>query len=469
LLLYAEIIEGLHKNWDPHDAQVAIGQALLKDRYQYIFAKCGRNFGKTDLVSYLLWRWAMSNPGSENYYFAPFYKQAKEIIWSSRRVQSFGPKDWIESFNNTELRIRFKNGSFIKLDGSDNVDSYRGVKPKGLSVFDEYKDFRSEFYDAYDPNLAAHKAPLIVIGTPPEVEDHHFYHLEDEFKANPKKKYFEFDSYCNPHIDPEYLDGKKAEYYRLGEGDVFEREYMVKRVFGGHNSIFPMLSKDIVMPHDKLMRSIRKDKTKLMWLSAADPGTATCFAVLLVAVNPYTKTVYCLDEIYETDQKKTSTRLIGQRYWDKKMELMPKADWIQSYDEAAAWFSVEYAEAFDDGFVPTTKARNKKEDGISLIKDIMLRDKLVISDRCKKLFWEMRNYIRDDNGKIPKVNDHLIDCLRYCLGSIVYSLNEEKSDFELIKENENIRAVRISDEFKGLDDWGAPIEDDVLGGWDDEW
>lgn len=467
-----QIIKGLHRFWEPHTGQVEIGKALIKDKFQYIFAKCGRNFGKTDLVSYLLWRYAMMNPGSENYYFAPLQRQAKEIVWASRRIQGFGPREWLpdgkEAFNNTEMRIRFNNGSFIKLDGSDNVDSYRGVKPRGLSVFDEFKDFRSEFYDAYDPNLAAHKAPLIIIGTPPEIEDHHFYHTEDEFKRNAKKKYFEFTSYDNPHMDHSYFDAKKEEYYARGEGDVFEREYMVRRIFGGKKSVFPMLDKSFIQPFDKIKKDAGRDWHKLAFVTAADPGTATCFAVLVIAINPYSKTVYCLDEIYETDQAKTSTRLIGHRYQGMKLEINRHAEWNQVYDEAAAWFAIEYGEAFDDGFVATSKSVNKKEDGISQIKDMMLKKKLVISDRCKKLYWEMSNYVKDDSGKIPKVNDHLIDCLRYALAAHGYNLTEEKSDFDKIKDNENIRAVRISDEFKGFDDFGA-FTDDELGHFEEEW
>ena len=157
-------IEALHRKWTPHPAQVELGRALLSGGFLDVFGQCGRNFGKTELVGYLTWRYAFTFPRSENYYFAPYMKQAREIMWASRRIQDFGPKDWIESINNTEMRITFKNGSFIKLDGSDNVDAYRGVKPKGLTIYDEFKDFRPEFHEAYDPNRAAFNSPLLIIG-----------------------------------------------------------------------------------------------------------------------------------------------------------------------------------------------------------------------------------------------------------------------------------------------------------------
>ena len=162
-------LKALHERWQPHPAQVAIGKALLHDRKRDVFAQCGRNFGKTELVAYLLWRWAWTFPGSENYYFSPYMKQSREILWSSRRVQELGPSEWISKVNEQEMRIHFHNGSFIKLDGSDNVESYRGVKPKGLTIFDEFKDFRPEFLEAYDPNRAAYDTPLFIIRS----EEHH--------------------------------------------------------------------------------------------------------------------------------------------------------------------------------------------------------------------------------------------------------------------------------------------------------
>jgi len=466
---YIEIIEGLHAHWEPHDAQVEIGKALFNDEIKQIFGKCGRNFGKTELICYLLWRYAQSNPGSENYYFAPYAKQAREITWASRRIQTFGPRAWLyegsRGVNNTEMRLRFTNGSFIKLDGSDNIDAYRGVKPRGLTVYDEFKDFRPEFHEAMDPNYAAHDSPLIIIGTPPEIEDHHFYHTEDEFKENDKKKFFQFTSYENPHIAKEVLDAKRLELYRRGEGDVWEREYMVKKVFGGKNSIFPMLDpKRHVRKHDELMRDLKKDMHKLQWIVSADPGTHTCFAVLFAALNPYTRKLYILDEIYETDQRQTSVSVIGKRIINKRYQLYAKADWYQCYDEAAAWFQTEMADQFDDGWVPTTKALNKKEQGLGLIKDMLLADMIIFSDRAKNTMKEMLNYIRDKNGKIPKENDHEIDNLRYILGALGYDMNRALEPQNKEEMNKEWKPWYTMDEdFKAQkDDWSYSINDEDL-------
>jgi hypothetical protein len=69
--------------------------------------------------------------------------------------------------------------------------------------------------------------------------------------------------------------------------------------------------------------------------------------------------------------------------------------------------------SYDEAWSPTFKAHSKKEEGLSLIKDQLLKQKVVVSDRCEKLAWEVENYLKDKNGKVPKGNDHLIDCWRY--------------------------------------------------------
>lgn len=452
---YTKIIEGLHDSWQAHPGQVKIGKALFQDGFKEIFAQCGRNFGKTDLVGYCLWRWAMMNPGSENYYFSPFMKQSREIIWATNRLQRFGPKEWVKSINNTEMRITFHNGSFIKCDGSDNVDAYRGVKPKGVSVFDEFKDFKPEFYDAYEPNRAAYESPIVLIGTPPDRECQ-YLDLSREFETNPKKFFYRGPSWENPHISREWLEEQRRILIERGEEDVWQREYEAKYVPGGVSKIFPMVDRSYVLPHDRIIRNIRRDYKKLEWFVCSDPAAATVFGVLFGALNRYKKEWFILDELYITEPGLMSVDQVGRRIFEK-CEEWPLADWFKTYDEASTWFANEMLDRFDDAWHPTHKHLNKKEDGLSLQKDIFLAKKEFISDRCVKYFWELDNYYKDKNGKIPKENDHLIDCRRYMNGAANYVLNEEKEYIE--SRDENFRAAKISDDFPELDEFGEYIDD----------
>lgn len=457
---YVEMINGLHATWTPHDGQIQIGKALFNDGKD-IFSQCGRNWGKTEFVCYVLWRWAFSNPGSENYYFAPYMKQAREILWASGRLQSFAPKEWIKDINYSEMRITLTNGSFIKLDGSDNVEAYRGVKPRGISVFDEFKDFRPEFYDAYDPNRAAHNSPLIIIGTPPDRECQ-FVKIADVFKNDPDKIFYQGPTHVNPHISKEWLAKKEKELVLKGEEDVWQREYLAEYVPGGASKIFPQISVQYVYPHAQLIREVDADRKKLEFLCIADPGAATTFGVLFVALNPYTKVWYVLDEIYEQDQSRMSTRQVGSEVGKKRLELMQdsRVEWRNIFDEAAQWFANEMLDNFEEAWEPTHKSVRKKETSISIVRDILVHEKIKISDRAKEFFGEMDNYFKDKNGNIPKLRDHLIDAFRYAIDAVHYELREEGEYLE--SEDENFRGARISDDFPELNDWGERVSEGYL-------
>lgn len=392
----------------------------------------GRQFiptHNTELIVYCLLRFAFFNPNSSCYFIAPFAKQAKELIWANRRLQKFIPEHWIEKTNNSELRITLKNGSFIKLDGSDNYEAYRGVEPHILAL-DEYKDHRPEFMEAMRPNLAPHQAPVIFIGTPPPLEDHkHFFFTDaDEHKNDPTKFYLNRDTFANPHMDRTWLENEKARLYKRGEGYLWEREYLAQRVRGDSQKIFTMLTSDIIVPHRDLVAEVERDKRKLDWILWADPAAASVFGVLFVAINPYTRMVYAMDEIYETDQSKMTVMQIGRRIQEIKAELFVDRykPWRQGYDEAATWFNNEMIDHFGEAFEPSQKALASKESGIALIKDILLAGRLKISDRCTNFFNELDQYRKNSKGEVPKGNDHLLDNARYILHASGYHLNESQ-------------------------------------------
>jgi len=452
-------LQKLHVSFSPHESQQRIIQALFKHNIRSIFVQCGRKFGKTEIATYILWRWAQYYPNSSCYYITPHLNQGREIIWADPRLINFGPREWLhdgpEGINNTEMRIKFKNGSFIKVDGSDNYEKHRGTRPSIL-VYEEYKDHRREFREVMRPNLSVYNAPEIFIGTPPEdtgdESNNEFLKTAEEHKEAPGKLYYHAPTWVNPHIPKQWLTEEKERLYARGEGDVWEREYEAKYVKGGAHKIFPMLSESMVVPHDRVLKEIERDKKKLEWFVWADPAGATCFAVLFAALNPYTRKWYMLDELYETSQANMTVRIIGEALLKKKRELNDRYEWRQGYDEAATWFRNEMLAHFDEAFEPTQKSRIDKISGLSLIKDIILKDKLVISSRCVKLYWEMDKYRKDERGNIAKKDDHLLDNFRYILDASYYNLHETE---EFIKEKDPLwRGARIEDDFPHMNEGG---------------
>ena len=123
-----------------------------------------RRAGKTVAVLNHLQRDALKTPNSRFAYIAPFYKQAKNIAWDLLKHYA-RPIPGVQ-FNESELSVKYPNGSKLQLYGADNPDSLRGIALWGVA-FDEYSQQPSNiFTEIIRPALADHQGYAIWIGTP---------------------------------------------------------------------------------------------------------------------------------------------------------------------------------------------------------------------------------------------------------------------------------------------------------------
>ena len=412
-----------------HKDQIEVLKPIYKEnRVKNLFLACGRKYGKTETAAYVLWRQALLVPGSECFYVTPEANHGRKIVWEGGRLQKFLEEDsdkYIASVRNQDMTIKFKNGSYIQLVGSDNYMVANGLSPH-IAVYDEFKGFNHRWHTEFAPNRTANDATFVFIGTKPRAGNKNmdqYNEILDYALKNPNEwAVFERTTWDNPlNHRPEIKAAIEAEIKQLiarGEEDVVQLEYYSKVVPGGKRAIFPMLNKEEhVVSHRTLINEVKKDAKRLDWFWIADPGNTTAFGMLFGCLNRYTGKIYILDEIYETEQRNTSIGIIIPRGQTKALELYSGSslhdDWLKVSDEAAAWFMTEALNRYGIYFAPAEKWRGDKEDGLSLIKDQLLHKSVVISDRCEHLYKEMEQYARNEDGGIAKRNDHLIDCFRY--------------------------------------------------------
>lgn len=469
------ILEDLYKDWTPNKGQVLAGTALFKNNKKTQFIRWGRKGGKTDYIIKAIYRYAMLHPGSGCYYFCPQANQAREILWETNRLQSAIPRKYIKNIKSNDMRIILHNGSFIKLDGSDNYDKHRGTEGHFI-VYDEFKDFDRRFHEAIDPNRGVYDAPLIILGTPPVSinEDRNYEQymaLQKQCMNDGDKFFLQLSSFVNAHNVPKintkmpmadrikqgeaYLAKKKQELITRGEEYRWKIEYLAENVTQGRNAVFPMLTEDNMIPFGPLHEELLRDEKKLEWYCIADPGTSTCFAVLFICLNPYSKEIWVLDELYIKDREKTTTRQVLPEIHKKMKELAPNTDpedeWFKVYDEAGAWFANEAMDQVDKSmeliFNETDKFHNAKEDGIALTKDCLIYSTMYMTDRCTNFYWELEQSVCID-GKYVKAHDHLIDDFRYFLAECDYDM---VSALEAKEERKGSRKIH-NDEFFDFDD-----------------
>lgn len=137
-----------------------------------------RRCGKTVAALNHLQRDALKISNARFAYISPTYKQSKNIAWD---LIKFYSKDVPNvQYNESELTVKYPNGSRLTLYGADNPDSLRGIGLWGV-VFDEYSQQPSNiFTEIIRPALSDHKGYAIWIGTPKGKNE--FYRLFQEGK-----------------------------------------------------------------------------------------------------------------------------------------------------------------------------------------------------------------------------------------------------------------------------------------------
>lgn len=424
---YANVLAKLHERFMPHPGQIPPGTALFKEGVRRVFLRFGRQTGKSYLMAYIAVRWALTHPDSRVFIMTPFLNQTRELYLHSGLVERMIPLEFLAGEpHKTDGRFSFTNGAQIKLLGADNAEAARGLTAD-LFLIDEVKDVADSVISIIKPTLLVRRAPLVIAGTPPDLPDHPYWAHVHAAENDPDWRIYHLTSYDNPYIDKADIDKERAAYDARGDLDVFKREYLAEYCPGQKRMVFPMLDNhQHVVSYDALRAEIYRKPHAWDFYVAMDPGTASTFAVLLVAVNHYQGKVRVMDEVYITQQAEISIGQVWPKVQEKMKELWDPegtdSEWSIVCDEAATWARVELLDRYDLGSWPTEKSKNRKSDGLSLIKDLLLESDLLLSDRCVELVREMRSYVIAENGQVAKKNDHAIDCLRYSLGVANFSV-----------------------------------------------
>ena len=135
-------VQEVNLSYSPRDYQAKFENAMFKGCKRALLVwhrRCGKDIACLNfMVNEMLKRVGVY------YYIFPTHKQARKVIWDgiqedgTRIIHQAFPKAIIDGLpNQTEMKIRLKNGSLFQLVGSDNYDSLAGTNPCGV-VLSEY-------------------------------------------------------------------------------------------------------------------------------------------------------------------------------------------------------------------------------------------------------------------------------------------------------------------------------------------
>jgi hypothetical protein len=486
----AKVLKILGKAWVPHKGQTRVGKAVFNSPSDIIYVECGRKWGKSECAVYLCWMYAATRPNAEVYYLAPLVKQAKELVWVNNRMQSCNTyADWFIPEMERALggpikilsqdgRILLPNGSFIKVDGSDNVESQRGLKPDFV-VADEYRDFKPNWIETVRPNMAVKRGRMLFITTPPHAPNH-AYELAreaEEAVAEGNEYYFYINTptFENDRIEGhhEWLEREKARLYKAGRENEWRREYMAEFILDNEHAVLPQLNKGLLEDADSLLAGIRSCGDRVQWVLSINPGNSTVFGALLAAFDPKTATLYIVDALYEWNSDKASIRLAGEKLKElcAKYDLSFGSD-VDPFGDSDGlgildseeddqltivvncrypWLARDLYECHKVGVSESDPHTKQAEYNINLIKDICIAECLRISTDASQLVREAERYTRNSEtlklagARNTENQTLLIECLKYVLDAVGYTfdtLPEPKQRTETQEFERRIRGMQ---------------------------
>lgn len=404
------------------DFQVSALKPLYDDKINTVFIAASRKTGKTQMAIYAAYKHAFENPGSIIYFVGPEKDHLAKIYWVNNRLQRFLGDDsdkYIKSIRDREKTIRLHNNSVILLMGSENWKAGQGHDPD-LLIYDEFKAFHPKFHTEMGPNRAAKGAKLLIIGTQPSVGDRNkeeYESMAENAQNSEGAAYFEATIWDNP-INLQENNKKiiEEEIQRLrdsGQEDVVQREYFSKIVPGGSRSVFPTFNREKhVISHSLIMERIKAHADQFDFYNIIDPAGRGIFGGIFAAINRKTKHIFILDEIYEKDRILSVVSNMIPHIMGKMVELNPNlkpANWIKLCDEHETLYIAEIYNSYGLVYGTTDKNNNKKEGGLSILRDAFLLDRIYLSDRCINAAKEIEEYAYNEFGEIPKnhrVKDH---------------------------------------------------------------
>ena len=389
---------------DRHAGQAAVLHSVFEENLQYVFYRAGRKGAKTTTAIDASWRKANTAPNRVVYLCYPTIAQGIEVVWEERRLQTCDQKDddmfdkYVEKVDDSRHIVRFWNGSFIKLIGTWTEARGRGTQPDFI-VFDEVQDCSGDYIEAMDSNLAAKPdSQCIMMGTPPKKRNHYEEWLA-RIGSHPKGKVYHYTSYDNvnlPHLK-EWLDNKKNELIRADKEDVWLREYMAELCYSSSDRILPDAKFMEIEEIDQKSRLFSfSDRVPVLAISIHRGYFCACLAVLIPQ-----KTIFVMDH------------LIFPQIWDKAFSemhplLSEKTKKLQEFcgkrirnivwDESNSFVDVV------SGFSKCRKDLKWQDRGIPLLRELMLKEKIVFSREIADFGLECQNMLIEESEKDVQKN-----------------------------------------------------------------
>ena len=375
---------------------------ILRDPARHKVVVAGRRWGKTYLALVFLMSGELK-ADQRRWYIAPTYRQGKMIAYPILRKLLHGFSN--AKLNESELSIKFSNGSEIAIKGADNEDSLRGA---GLDrvVLDEYATMKPHvFQEIVLPMLATTKGRSMFIGSPNGFN--HFYEIYMRGQGDQDRNWR---SWLYTTLDGGFVSASEIEDARnTMDARLFRQEFQASFETAGRRAVYNF-DRKIHVKEGEISSVIRCGVD-----FNVDYMTAEIFCV-------YTDgTIHFFDEIRLKDSNTMElAEMIKKKY--PKIRIYPDAS---GSARSTTSNRSDHDHLLNSGFqVIAPKANPSHIDRLNAINaklmDANKKVSMTISSKCVHLIKDLELVQRDKKGSIDKSDQELTHALDACSYPIAY-------------------------------------------------
>ena len=471
-------------NWKPRDYQKPALNAWIRDKCNHLELIWHRRAGKDDVC--LHGTAIKAHERVANYWhMLPQHNQVRKAIWTAvnphtgkRRIDEAFPSEVRTSVNETEMIVKFRNGSTWQCLGSDNFQGAIGSAPAGI-VYSEWSLSNPAASGYLRPILMENNGWQLKIGTPRG--KNHAYRTYKEACKNPNQ-FAELLTVDDTGMSKAWDMTAELRQYQAEFGDdlgkaLFYQEYycsfeaaIVGAVWGGELSKLERAGRLCECPHDP----------NYPVFTAWDIGRTDATAIWFYQV--ISNEIHFIDYVEDSlkDPDWFASQVLGHEVKidiingevkvrhgkpiDKikhRLEYDVQVNWLP-HDARAKTFAAMGKSAQEllskcFGWERVRITPNlSKMDGINAVRKML--DKTVIDWRCEQGFESVKQYRYEQDEKNRKLKDtplhdwtsHAADALRYAAINYKTIAPEPIKIPEIEKLNQMDNGISIKDMFEPL-------------------
>lgn len=374
--------------------------------------ECGcyssRKVGKTAGALLLALEYGWKNPGSIIRHILSNQTQATEIV--EPLVNSFLkkviPNDLMPEYKISRKAFIFKNGSVLYLNGAhpDNIEKSAGPSCNFM-IFDEIAiwegDVKHALYDILYPQGTLTKMKKVYYCTPPlDIQSYYIQHIHP--KLLDKNTLITLTIDDSPLLTAEEIE-QLAEQYGGRDSAEFKRQYLCQLIPSNTNRLTPEFNLDAhtysleSAPQKTIDYGESSIPQLYQYFLCADTASSTDNTVLLIGYLDHHNNQLVIEE--EVVLSNVSPTPIADEiiFLQKKYKSL-------SYNESYGIITIidafegEHKEYRDIHKIQHKyPIKGKVEDNISKLRSALSNNKIIVSQLCKRLIWELSNCVWKDS------------------------------------------------------------------------